>query len=782
MQHNNDEQREYARRNARRLIEEAEEKRAQKRLERALQNIYENDLRILENSEIQASLAKTLYSKFIGGEHHTVITIIDNMFFQCGKKQYHDLVLPVVDEICSMCLQGCNIRLMEYLCSSLTEELSKKEPDLDVTETIRHFLGQSCCAFVRSSRWQNFERLISALWKIRHREYRSSQGTQEVFQDVFVEIAVKDVIEKLVQYHNSGTDDARKLVRKCIRYLGEEAILYLLNRLVFSKSKDERFLLIKLLASTGDELVTPIKKFMEEDLPWYAVRNLIGLISELGNPEYYSIVESYLIHPDLRVQQQVLSCIVKLAGKNMDKRLIQALPVVDDELKLKLIMQLGEYGSEEIANGLIDIIYKSDTFSRNIREELLYKTCITLRSYPYTKVVNLLKYLLKEKKDAGARLCVAVEETINFLEPQIKHRVKEEERDNEYLNFGLHSKDNGNEGLTDIDDFTDEIDSLLQLGKVEKATALMYKKIVDLARAKDFHSAELIRDMLLESNPDALQDVIRASEIIEEEQNSPTHSVQFEMWDDLLKTLSSAEYECIISCLHTEHYKKDEKIVSAGEIDPCLYFINSGSVRLSCICGSREVFLKRLKPGDVLGVAPFFSASVWTVNITASQETSVQVIGRDSFLSGSRKHPELEEKLADFCKSKENVRKLVTMSGSDRRDSARYPVSVTFTNVLLDRYGEREGRRTFKSEMLDISRGGMSFSIRISSTASAGRLLGRQVVSEIKLKDKRRVQCLGVVVSIQHLHEIAKEYSVHVKFYKELEQQQVTDILNMAFY
>jgi CRP-like cAMP-binding protein len=254
------------------------------------------------------------------------------------------------------------------------------------------------------------------------------------------------------------------------------------------------------------------------------------------------------------------------------------------------------------------------------------------------------------------------------------------------------------------------------------------------------------------------------------------------MWDDLLKTLNSSEYECIISCLHTERYKKDEIIVSAGEIDPCLYFINSGSVRLSCTCGSREVFLKRLKPGDVLGVAPFFSASVWTVNITALQATNVQVISKDSFLSGSGKFPELEEKLADFCKRKENVRKLVTMSGRDRRDSARYPLSVTFTNVLLDRYGEREGRRTFKSEMIDISRGGMSFSIRISNKASAGRLLGRQVVSEIKLKKKRNFQCLGLVVSVQELHEIAKEYSVHVKFYKELEQQQVTDILNMAFY
>lgn len=782
MQHKNDEHREHARQKARRLIEEAEGERATKRLERALQYLYDNNFGILENSDIRGRLARALYSRFIEGDHHTVKTIIDNMFFQLGKKHYHDLVLPVVDEVCNLCLQGYNIGLMEYLCSSLTEELSKKKTAIDVTETIRHFLGQSCCAFVRSSKWPNFEMLISALWKIRHRQFRSPQGEQAVFQDIFAEIAVKDVIEKLVQYHNCGNDDSRRLARKCIRYLGEEAILYLLNRLVFSKSKDERFLLIKLLGSTGDELVTPIRKFMEEDLPWYAVRNLIGLISELGNAEYYSIVEGYLVHPDLRVQQQVLSCIVKLAGKNMEKRLIQALPVVDDELKLKLIMQLGDYSSEEVANGLIDIIYKHETFSRNIREELLYKTCITLRSYPYTKVVNLLKYLLKEKKDAGARLYVAVEETINILEPRIRHRIKEEEGDNECINFGLNAKDNGEGGLTDIDDFVGEMDSLLQLGKVEKATALMYKKIIDLARANDFQSAEMIRDMLLESNPDALQDVIRASEIIEEEQNSPTHSVQFEMWDDLLKTLNSSEYEFFISCLHTERYKKDEKIVSTGEIDPYLYFIDSGSVRLSCVCGSREVFLKRLKSGDVLGVAPFFTASVWTVNITALQATNLLVISRDSFLSGSRNYPELEEKLEDFCKRKDNVRKLVAMAGRDRRDNARYPLSVTFTNVLLDRYGEREGRRIFKSEMIDISRGGMSFSIRISNNASAGRLLGRQVISEVKLKKKRNFQCLGVVVSVQYLHEIAKEYSVHVKFYKELEQQQVTDILNMAFY
>ncbi len=778
----NAESQEIAKQKTLQFLKDAERKRSEVRFERNLNELRSDNFEILKNSEFISKLADYAYYQFYQTTGEEVQSLLDKVFELMNGSRYEEYVSPVLENLCFLCLQRYNIGLMKYICSKLVIILDKKEPSLKISDNIYQFIVQSSCVFVRSNQWHDFDTLISRLWKIRNRNFYTDQGKDSIFQKIFSQIAVKDIIEKTAQYHKTNDQKQKALARKTIRYFGEEAILFLLNRLVFSKNKEDRFHLIQLLAAVGEEIVKPIERFMELDLPWYAVRNLIILIAESGNPDYYRIVEGYLVHPDVRVQQQVVACIVKLAGNLVEKRLVQAIPVVDDEIKIKLVMQLGEYTSEETANGLIDVINKRESFDNKIRADLIYKTCISLRSHPYTKVINVLKHLLRSKLASDgpdSKLCQVIQDSINVLEPKIRHRNKGENAELEAVNFDGDDFEALGEEPSDISGFVSEIDAMLDGGKIDKATALMYKKIIDLARQKDFESAETLRDKLLEVNPDALQDVIRASEIIEEEKNSPNASVHTEIWNDLFKTITTREYEFLLSALRVEQYEKGEKIISAGEIDPCLYFLNSGTAQLSCSSGNRDTFLKRLQPGDVVGVAAFFSSSVWTVSVTAQQRCRLHVLHRDIYNLADEKYPELEEKLFDFCKRQEMVRDLVRMSGRDRRDFARYSVNITINNILLDQYGESDGRRIFKGELMDISRGGLSFSIRIANKKSAQHLLGRQIISEIKMKNAAILKCFGIIVSVRYIHEIAKEFSVHVKFYSELEQNKITEVVNL---
>jgi len=47
------------------------------------------------------------------------------------------------------------------------------------------------------------------------------------------------------------------------------------------------------------------------------------------------------------------------------------------------------------------------------------------------------------------------------------------------------------------------------------------------------------------------------------------------------------------------------------------------------------------------------------------------------------------------------------------------------------------------------------------------------------MKNSTILKCFGVIVSVRYLHEIAKEFSVHVKFYSELEQKQITEVVRL---
>ncbi|MBM9602933.1 cyclic nucleotide-binding domain-containing protein [Desulfopila inferna] len=771
--HNDD-----AKQKAFRLLEEAERKRALLRFEHGLEDLQRGRLDILRNNEFTGKLPPYLFEWYKNTtEKEKPELILECLFSNLSDARHGAVAQAILGEVCKCSLKECNIRLMQFLCSLYVSELEKNQGECRITADMAEFFVKSCWIFAHSNLWQDFDNIISLLWELRNTSYTDSSGGSVPVFLIFSDIAAKDILESILRMYSYGNELQKISAARHLHCLGDNAMVYLLNRLVFSNSEREHFLLIGLIAGFGENLVRPLNAFIEMDLSWYSVKNLIVLIGEMGNPDYYRMIEGYLAHPDIRIQQQVVSCIARLGGKTIEKRLSQALPVVADEVKLKLIMQLSVYGSEETADGLIDLINTRSALSVAMRQELLYAACITLRSYPYDKVIQLLRQLSGES-DHSPKLYRTLKETINYLEPCIRHR-KKEQAESEVLSYGLELHGKARESER-IDGFLEKLEIMLRAGKVEEASSLVYKKIVDLSRKKDFQAAEMLRDKLLDINPDALPDVIRAAEIIEEEKNLPVSGLQLELWEELLRSLSDCESDHLLSSWRNEDYHKDEKIVSAGEIDPCLYFLNEGSVQLSCRSGRDETFLKRLKPGDVIGLDPFFSASVWTVNIKALKYSRMQVLRRDIFMSAAEVADHLEKKLFEFCRARNSVPELVRISGSDRRDCARYISRIPVKNILLDPYGNSGGRRAFQGEMMDISRGGFSFSIRISNRENAHLMLGRQIISKFNSTGKETIACFGLVVGVYCRQERAQEFSVHVKFYTELEQYQLTDVLNPA--
>lgn len=763
-------------------LKKAEQERAALRFERGLFELENDRTQILENTEFTDKLGFHLYDQFTKGDKFRAEQVILLLFDYLERDISTDKIAPILNFVGNESAKGSNIHLMQFLCEKYHRIICLDKRLDFINDDLTRFLSSAGGYLVRSSQWDSFEKLVETLWKIRNITQKDGDTIRSPYKMIFKNIATKDVFEKILLLYKSGEAKQKKMATNVFTYFGDEASLYLLNRLVFSTTKDERLLLIQLIGTLGGEIIRLIQKFMQEDLPWYAIRNLIILIAEYGNPALYKHIEGYLVHPDQRVQQQVVACIIKLKGEELPKRLVQALPIVDDEVKMKLIMQLSTFNEEVIATGLLDVIHKRADYARSIREELLFKTCVTLRSYPYTQVVNVLKDFsrkLADTNDAFSKLGIAVEETINILEPQVRHRLKGKKAD--YDDVKIDGDPTENElTASSADEYIEEIDSMLEMGDLDKASAILYKKSVDFARAKEFSVAEMFRDKLLEVNPDALQDVIKLAEIIEEEKNSTSVAVKIDLWDDLFGKLTNSEYRYLMGCLRNENYMPEERIVSSGQVDPCLYLYNSGNARLSFQSGKNETFLKRINPGDVLGLNQFFSSSVWTVDLTAIQASQVQVLNRSVFNNDLKSFPHLEEKIFDYLKGRESINDLIKMSGRDRRDYARYPINFAVNNILLDPYGGSEGRKVFQGEMLDISKGGLSFTVRISSKESASLLLGRQIVSEIQLKKNGILKCFGLIVSVRIKHEIVKEYSVHVKFYKELDNSRVKEVLNIA--
>ena len=207
------------------------------------------------------------------------------------------------------------------------------------------------------------------------------------------------------------------------------------------------------------------------------------------------------------------------------------------------------------------------------------------------------------------------------------------------------------------------------------------------------------------------------------------------------------------------------------------YFIQSGFVNLTYRLNEYDRFLKRLRPGDVIGVQSLFDASVWSVSLVAQKNVGIYSLLYDRFGQLVSRYPEVENTLQNYCSNKDQVSELLQMSGEERRQAPRFALQAMIHNTLLDRFGI-VGKREFKAEIVGISTGGLRFLTRISKRENRQSLLGRMIISEIENGESTTLTSKGTIIGVKEQKGMDKYHTIHVRFEKPLSQSQVTDVVS----
>ncbi|MCP3899543.1 MAG: cyclic nucleotide-binding domain-containing protein [Desulfobacteraceae bacterium] len=685
--------------------------------------------------------------------------------------------LMVIAVINNLSLASVNLDLLQKLFEILLLWLEKETVYIVGYAVICKQLQQIGLELVRNDYWSEAESLLEIIYNIENDIVKKNLIIKNMMASLREYIASQDVLEKLIRISSDNSIEKPSIVNNFVKYFGRSASLYLLEKVVSSNEEEDCVKIMNLLPGSG-EVVPVLQDCLDNDPPWYVIKNVICIISQLGDPKHYIIIEPFLEHPDLRVQQRVINCITKLGGTDMIQRMKHALSTVDDELKGRLIMHLEKYQSEDISDFLLDLLFKKKDKTDLSSEKIQLIICVALRSFPYPGVINFLKHyakLRKQKKGGHDRILWTVDETIKILEPRVRH-IRSSEDEN-VASVSFESDPVEETGINKIvQKILDSANRFVQEGNREEAAEYLFKKSVESAMEKDFLTAEILSEKIINVNPNALPKMIRAGEIIEEEKSSSITASHLEVWDNLYEDMITEEFNAFYFAMKNARFNAGETIIVTGETDPSLYFINSGTVRMTCKCGDDETFLKRLHPGDVAGVGQFFSSSVWTVTLTAQNLTRIQILEKDKWFGLINEYPGIESKLKDFCVFYDTVPELVRMSGNDRREFARYEVSMMVSSTFYDAYGQK-GKRTVRGEMIDISRGGLAFYIRISKKENVKHLLGKHIVSEIQLDKNEKIQCHGTIVGARNNELIEEDVSIHVKLYRKIENAQVERVI-----
>ncbi len=323
-----------------------------------------------------------------------------------------------------------------------------------------------------------------------------------------------------------------------------------------------------------------------------------------------------------------------------------------------------------------------------------------------------------------------------------------------------------------------QIRKLFDQGEKEQGKKLLLKLIESLAGQRNFAKAEELREWLIEIDSLALSDIIKAAEIIEKEKEAAVDKEYLNTWSGLSDLLDPEDFSSLYHILEHRSFAKGEIIARQGSRQSALYFINSGRVELFYRENDKEILIKTLGPGDILGSGTFFEVSVWTLSARSlgAELSLLQVIKLQEL---KEEHPSLESSLNDFCLKfripYESIKKL----GRDRRTLERKRIRGRTAMSLLDKDRKNTGVGA-KGELFDISVGGLSFFLRISQKKNARLLLGRKVRMALPLSGERSFHVMGTILAVRSQPVVGNEYSVHICFDKELSPRDLLELLNVS--
>nr|WP_321464686.1 HEAT repeat domain-containing protein [uncultured Desulfobulbus sp.] len=602
---------------------------------------------------------------------------------------------------------------------------------------------------------------------------------QEPAGEALSSLCTEQVLKRLLDRFLHG-EEQQDTVGKILVDLGPDSAKFQLQTLFDSESRFERKRLLELIKQTGNPAVALLLEQLHRDAPWYVLRNVIRLLGDIGNPALFSRVRPFIGHSDPRVQQEVIGTALKIGGDHLKDFLLHALQNVDDSLKIRVINHVATNHDERFVRPLTDLLESTKPFLGKNKNNLQVSICRTLGAIGSRRATASLNRVVQSKNMLG--LTGYADEVREAAEHALKqiHLANLNQDDTLPEQPGESPATKGAGPVTaaaeSVQAAEEAIFALVREGKQGEARQQLLDLIGSTARAGDFATAERLRERIYEIDAMPLSDVIRSEEIIQQEKQGGIREEDLEIWAELTDRLGTKEFRTIYEVFTERRFKPEETIVSQGDKNDALFFINQGSVKVSHLVGERELFITSLSRGQLAG-ENFFTPSLWTVTLTSLTPSRLYLLPQKALAQWQDKFPGLRAKLFEYYQTYNNIGLMLKKKGLDRRKDQRFTLARKIQVQPISNLDAPIGRG-FRSETADISQGGLAFLVRISRQENARLLLGRRMQVVLPVGGKiGHLNFKGLVIGVQPYRQLLGNFSVHFKFDHPLDSQDLQAIL-----
>ncbi|HJV23930.1 MAG TPA: HEAT repeat domain-containing protein [Holophagaceae bacterium] len=175
-------------------------------------------------------------------------------------------------------------------------------------------------------------------------------------------------------------------------FLGGPMVRYLIQTLGKEADRSRRGRLMDALRTFGPLAIQPLRESLSSPIPWFLARNLLTLLSEVGDAGALPEVLPLLRAKEVRVRRAAVRATWKLGGPAAEPHLLAMLKDADPETQMEIIFGLGQMRSETSVPTLLDLLQE-----RRTPEALRLKVLETLAFIQSTRSVQPLQDLIRKK-------------------------------------------------------------------------------------------------------------------------------------------------------------------------------------------------------------------------------------------------------------------------------------------------------------------------------------------------------------------------------------------------
>lgn len=771
---------------AKRLLEEGEKERQAKRIQAGISAILQGDVKALRSKEVIAQIPATIESLISKGKDGAAATIIENIATELlkGDQDFHDGLSESLSLIGESLITTEKWDWLDKLSIPLMAWVKKAEKGDEVFENITEILQKLQKYYWKNTEDEKADKILQLFFAIRTGKLNKSEEVVAIVgrtQDLSIEKA------PLVRLLEQSVAEENELVDRRLIMQGPRVARFLLNNLFESVTTSDRLKILELLRFMGSILPPILLEKLAEPMPWHGKRNLIKLLAETGSKIDAKQVFDYLNHEDIRVQQETFLCICKLSEEDLKTNLLEALALASGPMKEQVVKALTDMADEEVVSTVSHLLADWQHFATEVRDPLIVQIVELLgKSSTKTAEQALADFIENEgktKEKIGTQVWQAAKQAhrkIRNVQRELSKRQIQETLQQSPQPVEQDQPENKEKKTKPRTGYAEEahVEKMLAEGDTERARKLLVDLIDKASSVKQFKEAEKLREWLIEIDPSALNDIIRTAEAIEEAKSEGISSDYLQIWAKLNDNLTTEEFNALYYSMVHQSHAEEEMLVNQGDMQPALYFVNQGKVKIFYQDKGSEVLVKIVEQGQIFGSDTFFDASVWTISAAALAKAEISYLPLKNTHNWGNEHPALESKLQDFAKEYDDLGTHLNKLNKNRRKYTRHQSSGSVIATILEKDGKDSGVQ-MKGELSDISLGGISYIVRISQKKNARILLGRTIRIQLPCTTaKGRLLTLeGALLTIRSLYSMNNEYSAHVSFTRQLTQEELNGVV-----